>query len=286
MQRVLVIGGSGRLGSSIVSELGRRAIPYLATSNEHSTPTCRFSFDFFGLAEAVKVLFRRAVKVDTVIFAAHVERTPNIKALNSCMKRFTDTVGARRFVYVSSDAVFDGERGNYTETMVTVPLNHYGRNLVDCERIVSDMPNALIVRPSYLYGFLPDGSLDPRLRMCRDTIRKGLPWNCFHDMYKSPLGFTQAAEAIVTLAAGAENGVVHTAGHRMSVYDFYREAMQSFGECIALVQPTSMLGAKHGKDMLRDSSLSCERMVALTGVVPMTVGETLQRSPLRIAQTA
>ena len=42
MQRVLVIGGSGRLGSSIVSELERRALPYLATSNEHSTPTCRF----------------------------------------------------------------------------------------------------------------------------------------------------------------------------------------------------------------------------------------------------
>lgn len=286
MEKVLVIGGSGRLGSSIVSELERRTIPYMATSNEHPTPQCRFSFDFFSQSESVKVLFRRAVKVDTVIFAAHIERTPHIKALNSCMKRFVDTVGVRRFVYVSSDAVFDGERGNYTETMVTVPLTHYGRNLCECEKMVLDMPNALIVRPSYLYGFLPDGTLDQRLRMCRDTIRKGLPWNCFHDMYKSPLGFTQAAEAIVMLAGSTESGVVHTAGHRTSVFNFYREAMQSLGECVALVQPTSMLDAKHSKDMLRDSSLSCDRMVALTGVVPMTVGETLQRSPLRIAQTA
>ena len=63
------------------------------------------------------------------------------------------TVGAR-LVHISTDFVFDGLKGGpYQETDTPDPLNHYGSSKLEGERaVLAALPNALIVRTSWLYG--------------------------------------------------------------------------------------------------------------------------------------
>lgn len=96
---------------------------------------------------------------DTVIFAAAVETDAKAAQLAERAERFFGACAGRRVVYLSSDAVFDGLRGNYTEDDPPSPATLYGKNLVAVEKIVRERcPDACVVRPSYLYGFQAAGS--------------------------------------------------------------------------------------------------------------------------------
>ena len=83
-----------------------------------------------------------------------------------------------RLVHLSSDLVFDGTIGHYSEEDVPAPVNDYGRSKAEAELRVADAhPGATIVRTSLIYG-VPDG---PQERLAREGTR------FFVDELRSPV---------------------------------------------------------------------------------------------------
>ena len=73
-----------------------------------------------------------------------------------------------RLVHLSSDIVFDGTLGHYSEEDKPSPVNDYGRSKAEAELRVADAhPGATIVRTSLIYG-TPDG---PQERLAREGKR-------------------------------------------------------------------------------------------------------------------
>ena len=174
-------------------------------------------------------------------------------------------------MYLSSDAVFSGEKGRYTERDSPNPITSYGRNLLHFEtRIAETCEDYCVVRPSYIYGF-SDG-LDARLARTRAALQKGEQFTSFSDMFKSPLGVKQVAEAVVDFSASDFTGVVHVAGERMSVFDFYYRAMKTLG-----VSADSLKREAMPKDagLTPDTSLATSLWQRLTGMTPLSIEETL-----------
>src|ERR1019366_2753823 len=62
--------------------------------------------------------------------------------------------GGGRFVYFSTDYVFDGQNGPYAEDAPTNPLSVYGRVKRDAERALTDALGdaVLTVRTSWVFG--------------------------------------------------------------------------------------------------------------------------------------
>ncbi len=59
-----------------------------------------------------------------------------------------------RLISISTDNVFDGKRGDYSEDDPVSPINMYGRTKVDAEEIVrASASNALVVRIPLVFGF-------------------------------------------------------------------------------------------------------------------------------------
>ena len=107
---------------------------------------------------------------DTVIFTAAVETDAPTELLIGRAAQFCRACADRRVIYGSSDAVFDGLKGNYTENDPPAPTTLYGKNLVAVEKIVREhCPDACVVRPSYLYSFSV-GKLDGRLEHARRRL--------------------------------------------------------------------------------------------------------------------
>lgn len=64
-------------------------------------------------------------------------------------------VGAK-LVYISTDYIFDGEKGNYKEIDKANPINYYGLTKLEGEnRAISHYQNYTILRTSVLYGWHP-----------------------------------------------------------------------------------------------------------------------------------
>ena len=58
-----------------------------------------------------------------------------------------------KIVYISTEAVFDGKRGNYSENDMPQPITLYGRAKHEAEKVIQKQTgNYMIIRTSYIYG--------------------------------------------------------------------------------------------------------------------------------------
>lgn len=267
----LVIGSSGFLGRALVFA----PHPQQVLPTHHHTKVFPNSLPFEFFSDGLESVLA-PYELDTVIFSAAVEMEPTEHVVRA-MRRLVESCGDKRLVYVSSDGIFDGERGRYREGDEVTPRTLYGRNLHLCERLVRDScRDHCIVRPSYLYGF-SHGQLDTRLARTRSALISGETVALYDEMYKSPLGVRQVAEAVTRLSRSDFVGTIHVAGERMSVYDFHSEAMRALGVDTANLVATPM---PEDKGMLGDTSDDTSLWQELTGVTPLSVSETLSESLL------
>ena len=263
-KNVLVVGSSGFLGRAIVKRL--RAHNVIATYNRTPIPNAvRYNFFEDDIGDICDKF-----DIDTIIFAAATEKEVggNFEASVEC---FLCGCQGKRLVYLSSDAVFSGEKGLYTERDVPDSITSYGRNLLHFEtRIAEIYEDYCIIRPSYIYGF-SDG-LDARLERTRAALQRGEPLTSFDDMFKSPLGVGQVAEGVALLSSSDFTGVVHVAGERVSVFDFYCRAMETLGVSTDVLQREEM---PRDAGLTPDTSLETSLWQRLTGMKPLSIEATL-----------
>jgi dTDP-4-dehydrorhamnose reductase len=264
---ILIIGSSGFLGRSLAAVFSPQAQVF-GTHYQH--PTFSDSLPYNVFQDDVRPLLDRA-KISTVVFTALIEmETP--EKVRPAMERFVRGCRDCRLVYLSSDGIFDGTRGNYAEQDEPTPCTQYGNNLLFCETLVKELcSNYCIIRPSYIYGFSA-GQLDPRLSYTRNKLRLGEAVELFEDMYKSPLGVQQVAKAVATLSLSDYTGTLHVSGERMSVFDFHHQAMHALGVDTAGLTRCAMPTAP---GFLRDTSLDSALWQSITGTRPLSVQETV-----------
>jgi len=139
-------------------------------------------------------------------------------------------VGAR-LVAMSTDVIFDGERGPYREADPPNPVTPYGQAKAEAERAVAELcPEAVIIRTSLIYGFNP---ADPRTRWVVDSLRNNQPITLFTDELRCPIWVEQLAAALLELA-GEEGedlgGIWHLAGAQaLSRYEFGVRLARAYG---------------------------------------------------------
>ncbi len=269
--RVLVIG-TGFLGEALCYVLKEHGADVVMTHHTHQKFDDSLRYDFFS-DDPENIFAGKAV--DIVIIPAKIEFTENSVSLGQAMERLLAYFSVARTVYISSDGIFDGAEGNYSESDQPHPVTLYGRNLELCESLVRKYAkNHCIIRPNYMYGFV-NGVLDERLETARKELSTGREISRFTNMYKSPISYVQAAEIIATIALSDYIGTIHISGNRMSVYEFTKEGMGALGistkKLFASVMPDP-----NPADMLADTSLDNTLMQKLTNIKPLNIKESLK----------
>jgi dTDP-4-dehydrorhamnose reductase len=150
-------------------------------------------------------------------------------------------VGAA-IVYVSTDYVFDGEKGEpYVESDQPAPLSAYGRTkLAGEEATAAANKRHFIVRSAGLYGIGGGNFVDTMLRLAESTNEVLV----VRDQVGSPTYTWHLAYGLTRLIEGIEYGIHHmAAAGRCSWYEFAREIFeQAKVDCKVLSGTTEMLG--------------------------------------------
>lgn len=274
-KKILVVGSSGYLGRVITERLSGEYSPVCTHhQNSYFLDSIPYSFPDDDLSQLVKTH-----RIDTCIFPAEIEKNQVDHELDDldCYRRkvreVVQAVSGTRFVYISSDGIFDGRQGLYAETDVPQPKTEYGRKLKICEDIIRTYcSNYCIIRPSYLYGYAL-GILDNRLQRTKNLCRGQQEAIYFNDMFKSPLHVVDAAKLIITLTLSEFVGVIHIGGPRMSVFDFHKEAMRAMGVSGQITSNTMPIDA----GLLRDTSLNVALCTELTGFTPLSVTQSFSQ---------
>lgn len=270
MKNIAVVG-TGFLGRVIVDQAGGICNNVISTYNQNKFFDSSIKFDFFS-DDISEILGEK--NIDIVIISAKIEFMENKEILESSMRRFVKGCTGKRLVYLSSDGIFDGDKGMYTESDTPTPRTIYGNNLALCEKLVKEKAeDYCIIRPSYIYGYSL-GMLDERLKECLKILARGNRLERFYDMYKGPMDVNQVAEIVLKLSLSDYNGLVHVAGHRKSVYAFTKEAMEAMGIATEKLVGTSM-PKDQPKKFLCDTSMAYDLMTKLTGIEPLGVLESI-----------
>jgi dTDP-4-dehydrorhamnose reductase len=117
-----------------------------------------------------------------------------------------------RLIFLSSDMVFDGVKGAFSESDRPNPINFYGWTKLAAEKRVADLGDlAVIARTNLTYGQASRGGTSFSQEVI-ETIRAGKPYYLFADQHRSFISVQNLADCLWELAAGEFSGVIHLGG--------------------------------------------------------------------------
>ena len=119
---------------------------------------------------------------------------------------------ATQFVFFSTDLVFDGCKGNCTETDATNPLHVYGETKVAAEKFILKNPRHLVVRTSINGGTSPSGNRAFNEQLRRSLRAAGQGMTLFKDEFRNPIPAVETARAVWELVQKNCAGLYHVAG--------------------------------------------------------------------------
>ncbi|MFI5346495.1 MAG: SDR family oxidoreductase [Elusimicrobiota bacterium] len=184
--------------------------------------------------------------------------------------------GARaRLVHLSTDLVFDGEKGWYSEDDAPNPISVYGRVKLEAEEaVLNEAPGACALRVASVYG-RPLGT-----RLCfvdelRAALSQGRPVGAFADQWRTPTAGDRLAEVILRLLADPDlEGVYHWGGaERATRFESALLLCRAFGYDERLVRPSRAADKRAPAPRPRDSSLDSTRLAAALGLAPTPLAE-------------
>lgn len=125
------------------------------------------------------------------------------------------------FVFISTDFVFDGTAGPYTETDTLNPLNYYGSSKWAGEKAVAlANPDATIIRTCLVYGNILAGTRNNIISWVRENLEKGKRINVVADQWRTPTYVGDLAKGVLLAASAKTPGLFHISGEEgMSPFD-------------------------------------------------------------------
>ena len=284
---ILITGASGILGWHLCRYFAAQGFPVQGTycRNQPKLPGVRFHQLQLESTQAVRNLVQ-SLSCRAVIHAAGMTHPDECEQAQERCSRVNvsgtaalleDLPPAVRFIYISTDLVFDGQKGGYSEEDVPYPPNHYACTKQEAEKRVGQRAGAVVVRMAKLYG--PDSpfyeSFETWMQVRFERREKLL---LFSDQYRSLIYVGDVARALEQLLEHQpRHHLYHLGGPE-------RLSRSRFGEIYAgvcgyeesLISPISskeIEKAPRGKDCSLDSS----RLTKEFNFQPYSAREGLER---------
>ncbi|MBL7709191.1 MAG: SDR family oxidoreductase [Chitinophagaceae bacterium] len=225
--RILVTGANGFLGNYLVQQLLQKQYPVIATGKGE----CRLSFtgvDNFDYEPmdftdpfAVHDLFEK-YQPSVVVHAGAMSKPDDCEKeqwqaylinVEGTVTLLTNAEAYRSFfVFVSTDFVFDGEKGMYSETDIPSPVNFYGKTKLEAEEIVKEYAfDWAIARTVLVYG-KPLAGRSNILSIVKEKLEKGEEYSVVNDQVRTPTYVEDLAAGIVAIIEKKATGIYHLSG--------------------------------------------------------------------------
>lgn len=258
-KRILVTGANGIIGSYLCQYLQGCAeiLPTDIAAVPSATP-----LDITQQDEVKKIF--NSFRPDVIIHLAgknlkYCESNQEIASQVNvdATKLLVDAATAHgsKFIFISSDYVFDGQRGNYKETDEPNPQTVYGKTKLLAEQyIVNNSPRHAIVRTSGIYG--PGASF---YEMVLKALSRQERLEPFMDTYFSPTYIEDLAWAIACLLNEhfETSGIFHVCGATVTTrYEMAFKMALFLKANLCLLKP--MVSSDNNANIAKNTSLNSE----------------------------
>ena len=257
--RILITGSNGLLGQKIVARCLANGVEFLATSlgenrNQDCPSTNYHQLDITNETEVNHIFnsFNPSHVIHTAAITnvdycelnqqeCHLVNTKAVEFLFNATKSIK-----AHFQLLSTDFVFDGEKGNYNEEDEVNPLSIYAVSKVNAENILlhDDYKDWSIVRTIIVYGTGNNLSRSNIICWAKEALKKGDNLSIIDDQFRAPTWADDLAWACIEICKLSKNGVFHISGpETMSIYEIVNRIANHFS------YSTEKLNRSNSKDL-------------------------------------
>lgn len=290
MKRLLVTGVSGLLGVNLAWLAAGRFHVTGVMRGEHAAPTrgaTPFDLILADLTQPGQVeRVLESSQPDVIVHCAALTNVDRCELVPEEAERVNTWVPARlakaarqngvRLLHISTDAVFDGKLGGYTEEDQPKAINVYASTKLAAEQAVAEScPDALIARVNF-FGWSWSGTRS-LAEFFFNNLLAGIPVKGFSDIYFCPLLANGMIEILLEMLERDLNGIYHVvSADSQSKYMFGRMLASKFGFDEELVSPISYTTADLKAPRSPNLSLCADKVARALGRKLPTQEEALQ----------
>lgn len=255
MKRILVTGSNGLLGQKITDlSLSDPDIELIASSkgpNRHNISR-GYAYEELDILDPhrLKQLVDKH-RPDTIINTAAMTNVDtcetereNCYALNvESVKNLIEICESRniQLIHISTDFIFDGEKGPYSEEDQPNPLSYYGQTKLEAEKLIQNSCCPwVILRTIIVYGIVNDMSRSNIVLWAKKALEKGDLINVVNDQWRSPTLAEDLAECCLLAAKKNALGVFNASGKDlMSIIELVERVADHWNLDKSLIRPIS-----------------------------------------------
>lgn len=249
--RILITGGSGRLGFLLVERFLQTddSVYYTFLTNKIQQFENGYCVDLSN-KPAVSELFEN-INPEVVIHSAaltnvdlcetdhkladkiNVDSTVNL--LNACKKSNS------KIVFVSSSFVFDGKKSLYHEDDATNPINYYGHTKKLCEDMIKESGlEFIIARTDQPYGPIQEWQKSDSVKKITNKLRQKKTCTEPTDWFNNPTYSVNFIDCMLKLVENDEQGIYHLVGSSyINRFDWAVRIAAIFDNDKSLVKPVT-----------------------------------------------
>jgi dTDP-4-dehydrorhamnose reductase len=286
--KLLITGASGLYGSKLAQMALSRGMEVYSSDIQELTVYGKFVKMDVSNRAMVKEVFEK-IKPDAVVHAATLTDVDkcemnqslawkiNVEGTENIVQSAQDA--GSHLIYISTDYVFSGKKGNYTENDKPDPINYYGITKLKAEQLVRDLlPNYFIARPSVIYGSTPAAGKVNFALWVIDQLRKPEKIRIVTDQWNTPTLNSNLAEMTLEVVERKLTGTFHLCGAtRVSRFEFARQIADAFGLDTKYIEPVEASIFTWPAKRPVDSSLSTVKAQRILNCKPMDIYQAIQR---------
>lgn len=291
-QKIVITGANGLLGQKLVKLFLQNGVDFIATSKganrNENCPSERFvPLDVTNEQEVNEVLME--VRPTAIIHTAAMTNVDQCESdHDGCDRLNVDAVeflwnAAKKmnchFQLLSTDFIFDGEKGNYSEEDPANPVSYYGVSKLKAEQILIDdssSDNWSIVRTILVYGTGSNLSRSNLVLWAMAALPKGGEMNIVNDQFRALTWADDLAQGCWLIVLKGQKGIFHISGKdTMSVFDWVKRIAGHFDWADTNVHPISSLGLNQPAKRPPKTGFSIQKAQNLLGYTPESFEKTL-----------
>jgi dTDP-4-dehydrorhamnose reductase len=289
--KLLITGSNGLLGQKLVAHCLKHSHSFLATSKgANRNPDCPHenfeSMDCCAVDE-ISAVFDRFMPTHVIHTAAltnvdYCELNPvecedvNIRAVEKLWRASKER--GIHFQLLSTDFVFDGVKGDYSETDLVNPLCVYAASKVAAENCLLNDSSSdwSIVRTIIVYGKGHNLSRSNIVLWAREALAEGRELNIVDDQFRAPTWADDLAFACLEICRSAKKGIYHISGpETMSVFEIVERIAKHYGYSTKQILRSSSVSINQPAKRPPKTGFNLSKAKSELGYKPKTLEATL-----------
>jgi len=281
LKKILITGASGQLGKTLKTLFSSK-YDIIPTSKNHYTYQKNYFLDITN-----PILIRDIVSAtspDIIINLAALtnvdlcEKKPdlafsvNFTGLQNIVKIFNGPI-----IQLSTDYVFDGKTGQYSENSSVNPINVYGRTKLEAENFLKEnSKDSLIIRTNVLYDYMSESPAS-FLNWVVKSLQDDKKINVVDDQWNNPTWTHSIAVAIDKAIEFELNGLIHWGDNDyISRFDFAIKIAETFQLKKNLINPIKTAELNQIAARPLKGGLNVDRAKSILNLEPSNISDCLK----------